>query len=105
MKNFFLVYYRKPTDDGWFKADKNLTRSDVLNKEKFVYLCAVEAKDLEDVFCKMQGEVWSPNGEAKSLIRATGVRHTSMSVGDVIFDGYKFYQVDTVGFLEVKTDS
>jgi hypothetical protein len=32
----------------------------------------------------MQGEVWSPNGEARELILSKGLEHTSMTVGDVI---------------------
>jgi hypothetical protein len=35
---------------------------------------------------RFQGENWSPNGEARDLILAKGLRHTSMSVGDVIED-------------------
>lgn len=42
-----------------------------------------EARDLEDLFVRMQGEVWSPNGEARPLIQSKGLAHTSMSVGDV----------------------
>lgn len=34
----------------------------------------------------MQGEVWSPNGEARPLIRRAGLHHTSMSVGDIARD-------------------
>jgi hypothetical protein len=39
---------------------------------------------LERVFHHMQGEMWSPNGEARPLIEAKGLQHTSMSVGDVV---------------------
>jgi len=45
-----------------------------------------EAKDMEDVFWKMQGENWSPNGEARDEILRLGLSHTSMSVGDVILN-------------------
>lgn len=38
--------------------------------------------DLDDLWMKLQGERWSPNGEARDLIRSKGLRHTSMSVGD-----------------------
>lgn len=34
----------------------------------------------------MQGEIWSPNGEANELIRSKGLFHTSMSVGDCAVD-------------------
>jgi hypothetical protein len=40
---------------------------------------------LHAVFYMMQGEVWSPNGEAHDLITSLPcVFHTSMSVGDVV---------------------
>jgi hypothetical protein len=39
---------------------------------------------LEEVFVRMQSDVWSLNGEAKELIRSKGLAHTSMSVGDVV---------------------
>jgi hypothetical protein len=40
--------------------------------------------DLEKVFREMQGEIWSPNGEAYDLIDALGVEHTSMSTNDIV---------------------
>lgn len=62
-----------------------------------------EANDLEDLFHKMQGHVWSPNGEARELIESLGdVWHTSMSVGDVVIGGDgKAHMVDTWGFQEL----
>lgn len=48
-----------------------------------IFLKTVEAPDLEALFVQMQGEVWSPKGEARSLIASRGLTHTSMSVGDV----------------------
>ena len=54
--------------------------------------------DLETVFHAMQGEVWSPNGEASELIASKGLLHTSMSVGDcIVVDGAVFV-VDRFGF-------
>jgi hypothetical protein len=41
---------------------------------------------LDDAFWQMQGENWSPNGEARPLIQSLGLSHTSMMVGDVIQD-------------------
>jgi hypothetical protein len=63
----------------------------------------LEAENLEDVFKKMQGEEWSPNGEARELILSKGVRHTSMSVGDVVYDveADKYFEVDMIGFREI----
>jgi hypothetical protein len=41
-------------------------------------------ESLSRLFIDLQGENWSPNGEANFLIRRLGLSHTSMSVGDVI---------------------
>lgn len=38
----------------------------------------------DEIFHQMQGEVWSPHGQARDLIRSKGLQHTSMSTGDVI---------------------
>jgi len=51
---------------------------------KFVHM--IEAERLEEAFMKGQGDYWSPNGEARSLIRGLGLEHTSLSVGDVLID-------------------
>ena len=57
---------------------------------------------LGTVFSKMQGENWSPNGEARDLIRSKGLEHTSMSVGDaVVVDGSTLFLVDRFGFKEM----
>jgi hypothetical protein len=37
---------------------------------------------LDKLWQALQGERWSPNGEARSLIHSKGLKHTSMSVGD-----------------------
>jgi len=37
---------------------------------------------LDELWIALQGENWSPNGEARGLIRGLGLQHTSMSVGD-----------------------
>jgi hypothetical protein len=48
-----------------------------VNLEKDIAIC-------EWCFDKFQGENWSPNGEARPIIRAMGITHTSMSVGDCV---------------------
>ena len=57
----------------------NLTATHVLVRE-------LEATHLDEAYRQMQGEVWSPNGEARELIAALGLRHTSMTVGDIACD-------------------
>jgi hypothetical protein len=67
-----------------------------------VHLMNVSSDDPDDIFCQMQGEVWSPKGKARRLILAKGLGHTSMSVGDVIVlaDG-EAWMVDLVGFRKL----
>jgi hypothetical protein len=50
------------------------------------WLFEIEAVSLDDAFRRMQGENWSPQGEARELLQALGLNHTSMSVGDVLRD-------------------
>lgn len=52
----------------------------------------------EEAWEMMQGERWSPRGEANSFIRALGLQHTSMSVGDIIEKEGAFWMVDGCGF-------
>jgi hypothetical protein len=52
-------------------------------KETHALVKTLETDSLDEVFCLMQAENWSPNGEARPLIRSLGLLHTSMSVGDV----------------------
>ena len=51
-----------------------------------VFVREVEAPSPEAAWREMQGENWSPNGEARALIKGLGLHHTSMSVGDVLQD-------------------
>lgn len=44
-----------------------------------------DAANQDEVFRAMQGEEWSPNGEARFLIQALGLWHTSMMSGDAVF--------------------
>lgn len=62
----------------------------------------IDVASLDEVFTTQQGEVWSPKGEARPLIESLHLRHTSMSVGDVVCDNKGTYQVcDFFGWLEV----
>jgi hypothetical protein len=100
----YQVWYMKAE---WFRdgicGDKpdpaNLAKTHVLLKE--IEVVKTEDKlDLERVWVAMQGENWSPNGEARPLIEAKGLRHTSMSVGDVAVDAAsgKAFVVSGIGF-------
>ena len=56
-----------------------------------VRLIEVEADSLDDAWWQMQGENWSPHGEARPLLESLGLGHTSMSIGDVIRDEEGLY--------------
>jgi hypothetical protein len=99
------VWYMKPS---WFGEGIFGKKPDPAKLEAtHTPLKSVEVEDgtpnlLEYVFRQMQAEVWSPNGEARSLIRQKGLEHTSMSVGDVVVSpgGNKFV-VGRFGFEEL----
>lgn len=59
---------------------------------------------LEMIFAAMQAEVWSPNGEKRELIKELGLLHTSMSVGDMVYDDrhHMLWRVKGVGFEKVE---
>jgi len=85
MPRFQVYYARRPAfhPGGGFGAPR-LTVAGL--QASHVYLCAVKAGSLDDAYCRMQGENWSPRGEARDLLRSLGLSHTSLSVGDVIQD-------------------
>ena len=65
----------------------------------------VEADGLDEVYCQMQREVWSPHGEARGLIRSLGLGHTSMSIGDVVKDSQgDFWVCNVVGWLPLHSE-
>ena len=45
---------------------------------------ATTETDRDALFVSLQGEAWSPEGEAREFILGLGLDHTSMSVGDVL---------------------
>lgn len=63
----------------------------------------VEAEALGDVYHLMQAEVWSPGGEARTLIERLGLSHTSLSVGDVVEDADgRFWECLNRGWRQLK---
>ena len=61
----------------------------------------ISERNPDAVYRMMQGENWSPDGQARNLIRKRGLQHTSMSVGDVIQFGSEFLLVDAAGFKKL----
>lgn len=79
-------------------AERNIALPTVGTLEDtHILLGFVDEQNPDSVWGMMQGEVWSPEGEARELIRRKGLRHTSMSVGDVVQYGKHLYMIDGVG--------
>lgn len=100
---FYNVYYRKnPTfmENPKFKEEDALVE-EIIGKE-YVHVSGFwekKAMKLDEIWKLMQGEVWSPEGEARELIELLGLKHTSMSVGDLIEDHLGIiHEVAMVGF-------
>jgi len=102
----YSVYYMKAEffRDGimgfeWLR-ERNLLPDPAALTGSHVLLLRIAAAGLDDLYYKMQGEQWLPGGEARAFIAAKGVRHTSMSVGDVVVDHSSglAYLLDRIGF-------
>lgn len=64
---------------------------------------SIDATDLETIFVKMQGENWSPNGEARQWLQHVGLKHTSLSIGDVVrFANGETYVCAAVGWERIE---
>jgi len=100
------IWYSKPTRgqfDSYEFREKLGTVPDPKDlSATHVLLGKVKETNLNRLFDTMQGENWSPEGEANSFIRAKGLHHTSMSIGDIVKIGNKVYFCDTYGFKELK---
>lgn len=99
------IWYMRP---DWFRDGIMGELPDVNNLEKtHIFLKSVEVPEgpgaLEIVYRAMQGESWSPNGEARPLIEEKGLGHTSMSVGDVAVQDGRAYLVRAFGFDDIGT--
>lgn len=67
-----------------------------------VFLGYVDETNPSNVFEMMQGEYWSPNGEARTMTAISDSGHTSMSVGDImVLSGGKALMVDRTGFYNL----
>jgi len=85
-------------------ADKRLLPKSLQNLKKTHTLlgkikgASANERGLETIWSIMQGEKWSPRGEAIDLIKNSLLNHTSMSVGDIIVINRDMYIVDDAGF-------
>ena len=88
------IYYAR---DPIFKTGAE-PQSQVEFERDFVKVRSLPITDLNDIYSEMQGEKWSPNGEARPLIQKLGLSHTSMSIGDLVKQKSILYVVASVGF-------
>lgn len=102
MANFYTVYYKKNGMIVYDYLPPYGIKAKYFN-DNYCPVVNLVAEDLEDVYSKMQGENWSPNGEAKGLIENLKLSHTSMNIGDIIYSHNedKHYWVSWIGFDEV----
>lgn len=105
-RRFYEVWYRR---DPTFRSDPNLTGDNL--QDTHVYICYVEQTSaleqdhvslLNMVYTLMQGEMWSPRGQARDLLARRGVFHTSMAIGDVVVTpSGQCFEVDDFGFRSI----
>ena len=101
----YQIWYMRPE---WFREGICGEKPDPTNLDAtHVFLTSIAIKashdradwTLQEVYHRMQGDVWSPNGEARQLIESKGLSHTSMSVGDIAIDeAGKAHIVASFGF-------
>lgn len=89
----------------YYKTEPTFSETKEFNWDDYTFLVGFDVTNdvkLDDIYMLMQGEVWSPEGEAREFIQALGLKHTSMSIGDIIdMPDYALLEVATVGFKPV----
>jgi hypothetical protein len=83
------IWYFKPGKaKGFFDAIERHDPSGLPDPKNLsdthVKLGTIDSDNPRQVYSAMQGETWSPKGEAKELVKKLGLGHISMSPGDVI---------------------
>jgi len=108
----YKIWYMRPEffSEGimgseWLKANDLMPDMTHLHRTH-IELKDIDADHLDDIFGFMQGEVWSPNGEARDLIASKGLAHTSMSVGDIVVSrAGETFMKDTAGWYRLGLES
>ena len=90
MPTYQVYYARRPTYFASGRLGTPLLTIPRL-RHSHVRVTTIEADSRAEAWLKMQGENWSPHGEARPLIEYLGLTHTSMSVGDVLRDEQGVY--------------
>ena len=107
------IWYKRPRAHrdlsfGWGFAEKHTPEAlpDVKDlKKTHILVGRIDEVRLGKVYEMMQGEMWSPEGEARALISRLGLQHTSMSVGDIIRVGSATFFVDNSGFAKMALEA
>jgi len=81
-----------------FLAKRGIMPTPETIKDNYALIGKIAETRPEKIFMMMQGDMWSPEGQARNMIRASGTGHTSMSVGDIIKIGNDYHMVDRFGF-------
>jgi len=71
-------------------------------KKTHVYIGSIKETIPEKIFLNLQGDNWSPKGEAYNMIAKTKT-HTSMSMGDIVVVKGQAFMVDRFGFYNLTT--
>jgi hypothetical protein len=101
------VWYMKPSffRDGnmgheWL-VEQGLVPSLATLAQTHTLVGTLDVDNPEEAWHMMQGEFWSPRGEANAFIRELGLQHTSMSVGDIVQKDGALFLVDGIGFKKL----
>jgi len=92
----YIAYYKIHPD--FENAPAEMNAQDFFSSYRPVEV--LKADNLDEVYGRMQGDVWSPHGEMRDFIVACGLSHTSISVGDVVYSEQddEFFSVASDGF-------
>ena len=85
---------------NWFREGILGEHPDPDNLEATHVVMGVVEGSLDCIYTEMQGENWSPNGEAVEFVKTKGT-HTSMSVGDVIKNNEGTWLCKRVGWEKI----
>ena len=85
---------------NWLAKHNKMPKPENIS-DNYVLIGKIAETNLDKIYMKMQGEMWSPRGQARSMIRSSGTGHTSMSMGDIVKIGGKFMMVDRFGWHDI----
>ena len=95
------IWYMQPSSFTRFiMGSEKPTIKDL--KKTHILLGKIKETNPRKLYKALQGDFWSPNGEASQFIQGLKLQHTSMSIGDVFKFGNKHYVIAPAGFEEIK---